>query len=124
MRFLVRRWPQPHAAPDEWHGRLALLHRVVAGLGDDMAMALRVDDAGVSLFFTALAIASGHPRESVVLASGEDDPIRLALLLRAAGISRDEAALQLLALRPDADPALIDAARDARFAESLLGATR
>lgn len=109
------------ARPDDGHGRLALLHRAIAGLGDDMDRALRVDEAGASLFFTALAIASGHPRETVVLASAEDDPIRLALVLRAAGLSRDDAARQLLTVRPDADPTLVDAAHSALAAESLLG---
>lgn len=113
-----------HVAPDEGHGRLALLYRVVAGLGEDMAMALRIDEAGVPLFFTALAIASGHPREAVILACAEDDALRLALLLRAAGLSRDEAAHQLLALRPDADWALVDAVHDAAAAETALGGAR
>jgi hypothetical protein len=114
--------PQGVSRPDEAEGRLALLHQAVAGLGDDMDRALRVDEAGVSLFFTALAIASGHSRETVVLATAEDNPIRLALLLRAAGLSYDDAARQLLTLRPDADPAL--AVHTAHAAETLLGAAR
>ena len=107
--------------PDDGNGRLALLHQAVAGLGDDMDRSLRVDEAGVSLFFTALAIASGHPRETVVLAGAEDDPIRLALWLCAAGLSRNDVARQLLILRPDADPALADVAHSALAAETLLG---
>jgi len=105
-------------------GRLALLHHAIAGLGDDLDRALRVDEAGVSLFFTALAIASGHPRETVVLAAVEDDPVRLALLLCATGLSRDDVARQLLVLRPDADTALADSAHGALAAEALLGAGR
>jgi len=109
--------PAPH---DEARGRLALLRRVLAGLGDDMALALRIDDAGVPLFFSALALASGFSREAVVLASAEDDAIRLALLLRAAGLNRDEAAGQLLAIRPDAEAGLVMLAADAHAAERLL----
>jgi len=113
--------PQGRPAPqDEARGRLALLHRVLAGLGDDMGLALRIDHAGVALFLSALALASGFPREVVTLATAEDDAIRLALLLRAAGLNRDEAAGQLLAIRPDADPALVALVDDARGAERLL----
>lgn len=105
---------------DDGHGRLALLRRVLAGLGDDVALALRIDDAGVPLFLSALALASGQSREVVTLACVEDDPVRLALLLRAAGLTCAEAAAQLLAIRPDADPALVALPADARAAESML----
>jgi len=109
---------------DGGEGRLALLHHAIAGLGDDLDRALRVDEAGVSLFFTALAIASGHPRETVVLAAVEDDPVRLALLLCATGLARDDVVRQLLILRPDADAGLADSAHGALAAEALLGAVR
>jgi hypothetical protein len=105
---------------DDGYGRLALLRRVLAGLGDDMALALRIDDAGVPLFLSALALAAQHPREAVALACAEDHPIRLALLLRAAGLRRDEAAAQLAAIRPDADPALVALVDHAQAAEALL----
>ncbi|WP_353229281.1 hypothetical protein [Novosphingobium sp.] len=91
-------------------GRLALLRRVLAGLGADSGAGLNLDQAGVPLFLSALALASGAQRDAVVLATAEDDPIRLALLLRAGGLSRDHAAEHLLAIRPDADPALVDQA--------------
>jgi hypothetical protein len=115
---------EPQANPADARGRLVLLHRVVAGLGEDMALALRIEQAGAALFFTALAIASGQPREVAVLASAEDDPIRLALLLRAAGLARDEAGAQFLLIRPEADATLVDAADSAAAAEALLGASR
>lgn len=89
--------------PDEAHGRLALLHDAVAGLGDDRTRALRIDEAGVSLFFTALAMASATPRETVVIAAAEDDPVRLAAVLNGAGLAQADVARQLLALRPDAE---------------------
>ena len=113
---------KPPRAPlqDDAHGRLALLRRVLAGLGDDTALALQIDEAGVALFVSALALASGQPRELAVLACAEDDPIRLALLLRAAGLNSTQAALQLLAIRPDADPALAAVPADAHAAEALL----
>ena len=104
------------------HGRLARLRQVLAGLGDQSGRALRIDQAGVPLFLSALALASGAPRELATLATAEDDPVRLALLLRTAGLSADEAATQLLAIRPDADPALVHLAADRATAERLLAA--
>jgi hypothetical protein len=101
-------------------GRLALLRQIVAGLGDHSGLALQIDQAGVPLFLSALALASGAPRELVTLATAEDDPARLALLLRMAGLSADEAAAQLLAIRPDADPELVNLAGDRATAERLL----
>ncbi len=109
-----------HAAPDDPHGRLALLRRVLTVLGPDTAMALRIDEAGVPLFLSALALASGQPRELVTLACAEDDPLRLALMLRATGLSPADAAAQLLAIRPEADPALVALPADAGAAEHVL----
>lgn len=114
------RGPLHDDAPSPVSTRLALLRRVLVGLGDDMALALRIDDAGVPLFLSALAMASGQSREAVTLACAEDDPIRLALLLRAAGLTCAQAAAQLLAIRPDADPALAALPADTRAAETWL----
>ncbi len=88
--------------------RLDLQHQVLLGLGDDLQLALRIDEAGLGLFLSALALASGIARDTVALATAEDDPLRLALILRAAGLTQDAAAMQLLAIRPDADSALVD----------------
>lgn len=112
--------PQHPAPHDDRNGRLALLRRVLDSLGDDVHRALRIDDAGVPLFLSALALASGYPREAVALATAEDHAIRLAVLLRAAGLNRNEAALQLLAIRPEADPVLADLAETPQRAELLL----
>lgn len=110
--------PVRRADPDQPEGRLSLIHRVLSVLGDDVPLALRIDEAGVALFLSALAMASPCSRDAVVLATAEDHPIRLALILRAAGLSRKEAAVQLLAIRPDADPALVDV--DGANADRLL----
>jgi hypothetical protein len=107
-------------AHDGSQTRLALLRRVLDGLGDDLPLALRIDEAGVPLVLSALALASGHAREGVALACGEDDPVRLALLLRATGLPVAEAKAQLAAIRPDADPALAELVGDAATAETLL----
>ncbi len=110
-----------HRSPDAPATRLVLLERALAGLGSDTLRALRIDEAGLALFLTALAGAAGCSRETVALAMAEDTPIRLALLLRAAGLPRDHAARQLLAIRPDADPALVAGVADGTAAEQVLG---
>jgi hypothetical protein len=107
--------------PDARQTRLALLRRVLAGLGDSIMQALAIDEAGVALFLSALALASGTPREIVALATAEDDPLRLALILRAAGLGRDAAAEQLLAIRPDADAALVDTPDPERLLQETPG---
>ena len=112
--------PRELAPEDGTHARLWLLRRMLEGLGDDLVLALRIDQAGVPLFFSALALASGHSRETVALACAEDDPVRLALLLRAAGLRGDEAAGQLVAIRPDADPSIALRIADAATAAQLL----
>ena len=114
--------PRKPAPENDTHARLSLLRRMLEGLGDDLVLALRIDQAGVPLFFSALALASGHPRETVALACVEDDPVRLALLLRAAGLNGDEAAAQLVAIRPDADPSLALRIGDTATAGHLLAA--
>jgi hypothetical protein len=112
--------PPRSRAPEDRQTRLSLLRRMLDGLGADLPLALHIDEAGVPLFLSALALASGHAREAAAIACGEDVPVRLALLLRAAGLNRDEAAVQLVAIRPDADPALAGLADDAATAETLL----
>ena len=72
------------------------------------------------MFLSALALASGQARETVTLACAEDNPVRLALLLRAAGLTCAQAGAQLLAIRPEADPALAALPADADAAELWL----
>lgn len=103
-------------------GRLALLARLPGVMGARAPEALDWGRAGVALFLTAMALATGAPRELVTIATAEDDPVRLALLLRAAGLGRSAAIAQLLLIRPDADPALVDAVADRAAAEALLSA--
>jgi len=88
--------------------RLALLEAALTGLGDRAPDALDIDAAGVALWLTALAMAAGVPREQVALATAEDDPLRLAWLLHRAGLDRAAVLRVLLAVRPDADPALAE----------------
>lgn len=86
------------SAFDEGAGRLALIARLVAGLGPTHTLA--VERAGLSVFVTALATASGQERERVILSLGESQAMRLALSLRAAGLRDAEMRAQFLFLHP------------------------
>lgn len=87
---------------DEGRSRLGLLARLVAGLGGATSAALSVTHAGVAIFLSSLACVSGQAREGVVLATSESQITRLALTLRAAGLSPARIAEQIEALHPDA----------------------
>lgn len=111
----------PGAGETDAPARLPLLRRLLDNLGADLPLALQIDEAGPALFLTALAAATGVPRDTVALATAEEDGLRLALLLRAAGLDAGAAAAQLLALMPGADPVLVSGVASAEAAEALLG---
>ena len=90
------------ARSDERQSRLELLSRFVSGMAETAADALRLTDAGAALFLTALSLASGQVRDLTVLATDQSQHARLALALRASGLTSRAAAEQLLALHPGA----------------------
>lgn len=87
---------------DESRSRLGLIARLVTGMGGGAVAALSVSHAGVALFMTALALASGQVRELTILSTNEGQATRLALSLRAAGLRVENAAEQFLAINPEA----------------------
>lgn len=87
----------------EGDSRLGLLGRLVAGLGPRAGKALAIDHAGVAVFTTALAMASGQGRDLAILSFGDRQFARLALALRAAGLEQREVEEQFLYLHPDID---------------------
>ncbi|MBO0750334.1 MAG: hypothetical protein J2O44_07905 [Porphyrobacter sp.] len=86
---------------DESHGRLALLTRLAMRMGSAAPRALDIDRAGLAIFATALAKASGQTRDLTVLAFSERQVARLALGLRAAGLEPAAVEEQLLYLHPE-----------------------
>jgi hypothetical protein len=105
---------------DEGTSRLALIARLVTGLGATAAMALAVDHAGAAIFFSALALASGQDRDLAIFSTNDRQLARLALALRAAGLKREQAEAQFVFLHPDvALPDGFDALR-ANAAAALL----
>ena len=81
--------------------RVRKLEKLVSGMGSKAKRALEIDNAGVSMFVTALAMASDQPRETAILSLGENQCARLALALRAAGLGQGAVEEQFLYLHPD-----------------------
>jgi hypothetical protein len=108
---------------DEGKSRLALIARLMTGLGATAATALAVDHAGVAIFLSALALGSGQDRDLAVLSTNHRQLARLSLALRAAGLKREQAEAQFVFLHPDASlPEGFDALR-ANAAATLLAST-
>jgi hypothetical protein len=86
---------------DESRSRLGLIARIVAGMGGGAGAALSVTHAGVAIFSSALALASGQDRDMAVLATNEGQMARLALALRASGLKPETVEEQFVSLHPD-----------------------
>lgn len=87
---------------DENASRLALAASLVTTMGSAATVALDLRHAGSTLFFTALALGSGQPRDAMILAAFEKSATRLMLSLRAAGQGGPAIGQQLFALLPEA----------------------
>jgi hypothetical protein len=88
-------------AYDESRGRLGLIARLVTGIGGKAIEALAIENAGVAIFLTALAIGSGQDRDLAVLATNDRQLARLALSLRASGLKPKAVEEQFLQLHPE-----------------------
>lgn len=89
---------------DESTGRIALFARIVALMGNDAHKAMVIDEAGLGLFFAALASRSGQARTLAVLSTNARQTTRLALGLRSAGLEVKRIDELLLRLHPGAAP--------------------
>ena len=89
------------ATYDEATGRPGLIARLVTGMGARATRALAIDHAGLSIFATALALASGQQRDLAVLSLNGRHFARLALALRAAGLASGTVAAQFAYLHPE-----------------------
>lgn len=86
---------------DESQSRLGLMNRLITGMGQGVRAALNLGHAGVSLFLTALAIASHQDRSLAVISTNDRQLARLALGLRSAGLKPKEVAEVFLYIHPD-----------------------
>lgn len=89
---------------DESRTRFGLMAKLVTAMPGGAVAALSPTHAGVAIFATALAIASGQNRDVVVLSTAESQPVRLALALRVAGLDRGAIEEQLLTLHAEVSP--------------------
>ena len=106
---------------DEGNRRAAQITRLLMTQGSEPEAALVLDRAGVAIFATALAMASGQDRDQAIVALAQSDPAHLTLMLRAAGVQEDALFKQitsvhqgasmsdnLAALSPDAAAKILD----------------
>ena len=84
---------------DEGAARAGHIARFLTALGSTDALA--VEKAGLAIFASALAIATGQERDTVVLSFADGQFARLALTLRAAGLDHAAMHEQFLYLHPD-----------------------
>ncbi|MEL1250187.1 hypothetical protein [Aurantiacibacter gilvus] len=108
---------------DESDRRIGQATRLLMAMGPKARRALAVDHAGLSLFATALSMASEQERDVVILSLGENQCARLALSLRAAGLGQSAVEEQFLYLHPEITlPDGFDAVRAERAAALLAAA--
>ncbi|ANU08080.1 hypothetical protein [Paraurantiacibacter namhicola] len=87
-------------AYDESASRLGQISRLLSRMGDKAVKALDIDHAGVAIFASALAMASGQQRDLAVLSFTDRQFARLALALRASGLNPRDVEEQFLYLHP------------------------
>ncbi len=85
---------------DEVHSRLGLLSRLIMRMGKTALRALDLDNAGLAIFATALAMASDQERDLAVVSFSDRQFARLAIALRAAGLKQPAVEEQFLFLHP------------------------
>lgn len=88
------------AVYDESATRIAMMERLVLGMGSGAIAALSATHAGSAMFLTALSIGSGMERPLAALATHDSQVARLALGLRAAGLKPELVQEQCLGLHP------------------------
>lgn len=109
------------ASFDERRGRLALVESVLGAMASDGAdRALLLEHAGVALFLTGLARASGIGREAAIMATSEGQHMRMALALRASGLDRSAMTAQFYAVHPEVELPEAVAELDPHTAAALL----
>lgn len=81
--------------------RLDLLAYAISVAGAKPCATLSLQNSGVALFLTALAMGSGLRRETAIMCTTESQMARLALALSAAGLDRAGVVDVFAALHPD-----------------------
>ncbi len=114
-----------HEGFDEKERRVGQMTRLLIALGGSAKRALAIDHAGLSIFATAISMASSQSREIAVLSLGDNQSARLALFLRAAGLSQSAVEEQFLYLHPEVSlPDAFDALSSDRATALLADASQ
>ena len=108
---------------DEAAGRLSLLERIILSDEQQEQGVLRIEHAGVALFLSGLAAASGQSREMVTVYSLLRDGSCLALALKSGGLSERDVTSIMWRLNPDASPPAAIAGLSTREAREMLSVT-
>ncbi|MEM7700493.1 MAG: hypothetical protein AAF251_01005 [Pseudomonadota bacterium] len=85
---------------DEAQSRLGLITRLVSSMREGRIAALELDHAGLALFTSGIASLTGETRERAVLACHNQQVVRLAVCLIAAGLDRSAIEQQVVLLDP------------------------
>ena len=86
---------------DEGLGRQGLIGNFILGIDGGLLACLDPGQAGVSVFATALALATGHGRDAIVQTMSEGQKTRLALTLLGAGLGLPQTEHVLAVIHPD-----------------------
>lgn len=89
------------AAYDGQRTRAGHAEHMLALMGSGAAAALSLEDAGVGLFLSALAMGSRQGRDAAMMATTESQMPRLVLQLAASGLKADAVGAQFATLHPD-----------------------
>lgn len=89
------------ATHDYGRTRAGLAEELLAKMGSGAAAALSLEDAGVALFLSALAMGSRQGRDAAMMATTDSQMPRLVLQLASCGLKPEAVAAQFAALHPD-----------------------
>ena len=99
--FLVQKESEMRAQYDEEATRLGLLDRLLSAVGASAEIVSEIETAGLALFISAIAKSTGQPRDLVALSCQQQQCLRLAIALKAAGRSTEAIMRQLAMLGAD-----------------------
>ncbi|WP_338466062.1 hypothetical protein RXV95_10810 [Novosphingobium sp. ZN18A2] len=83
--------------------RVDLAAGLLGEMGNNAAAALSIEDAGVALFLSALALGAGQDRDAAMMSTTDGQMGRLVLALAACGLKRDALVTQFAAIHPDVE---------------------
>ncbi|MGB7407843.1 MAG: hypothetical protein WA908_05005 [Pontixanthobacter sp.] len=106
---------------DESESRLDVLEQLTAATPENALNALDIRKSGVALFLSALARSAHQTRTDIVFATGQEQVVRMALSMFAAGLNQAEIDSQFALLHPElAVPSIIDGMNKTEARELLV----